>query len=101
MNNPIRFGILGCGTIAPTHARAIADGADLRTDPQTEKHAVWAASFREECARMPLPALRERLEQEVGKVFEQVLCDCGVFPYTAEGGAAFGRYLTDLQNHLK
>lgn len=24
MNDPVRFGILGCGTIAPTHARAIA-----------------------------------------------------------------------------
>ncbi len=82
-------------------ARAILSGADLCADPQTEKHAHWAESFREECAGMQLPDIRARLEQEVGRVFEQVLCDCGVFPYTEEGGTAFWRYLEDLTSHLK
>ncbi len=81
-------------------ARAIAGGADLREDAALAKHADWAEGFRDECAGLPLPALRKTLEQEVGRVFEQVLCDCGVFPYTDAGDAAFGRYLEDLQNHL-
>ena len=82
-------------------ARAILTGTDLRADPATEKHASWVDSFREECADRAFPDIRARLEQEVGRVFEQVLCDCGVFPYTGAGGAAFGQYLTDLQANVK
>ena len=82
-------------------ARAIAGGTDLRADPQTEKHASWAEGFRGECAGLSIPELRAKLELEVGRVFEQVLCDCGVFPYTEEGGAAFTRYLGDLESSLQ
>ena len=81
-------------------ADAISSGGDLRADEALAKHADWAESFRVECEGLPRPALRARLEQAVGRVFEQVLCDCGVFPYTDAGGAAFGRYLDDLQKTM-
>ena len=81
-------------------AEAFSAGTDLRADEALAKHADWAGTFRGECAGLPLPDIRARLEQEVGKVFEQVLCDCGVFPYTQAGEATFGRYLEDLQTHL-
>ena len=82
-------------------AGAIASGADLSADEAIAKHADWAKAFLGECEGLPFPALRRRLEQEVGRVFEQVLCDCGVFPYTDAGGEAFARYLVDLQNKLQ
>ena len=81
-------------------AEAISSGADLRADGSIAKHADWAETFRGECEGLPPAALRERLEQEVGRVFEQVLCDCGVFPYTDAGDAAFGRYLDDLRKTM-
>ncbi len=81
-------------------ASAMVDGADLRSDEAIARHADWAETFRDECVGMDLTSLRRKLEREVGRVFEQVLCDCGVFPYTEAGGAAFGRYLADLQSTI-
>ena len=50
MNNPIRFGILGCGLIAPVHARAIAatEGAVLlgAASGHPEKAEAFAAEHR-------------------------------------------------------
>jgi len=77
-------------------ADGILSGADLRADERTEKHADWAESLRPACAGLDFPSLRQKLEQEVGAVFEQVLCDCGVFPYTSAGDAAFERYAESL-----
>ena len=83
---------------------AVADGllagADLRADERTAKHADWADGLRAQCAHLDRPALRRFLENEVGRVFEHVLADCGVFPYTPEGDAAFARYLADLRAAL-
>ena len=84
---------------------AVADGllagADLRADERTAKHADWADGLRAQCAHLDRPALRRFLENEVGRVFEHVLEDCGVFPYTPEGDAAFARYLADLRTFLR
>ena len=49
MNNPIRFGILGCGTIAPTHARAIADGGAVLAGAVSRRYAQ-AQAFADEYA---------------------------------------------------
>ena len=81
-------------------AQGLLSGADLRADARTEKHADWAESLRPQCAGLDLPELRRLLEQEVGRVFEHVLDDCGVFPYTPEGETAFGRYLDSLTASL-
>ena len=82
-------------------AAGLRTGADLRADALTEKHARWAKSLRLKCEGLELPALRAFLENEVGRVFEHVLEDCGVFPYTPAGDAAWGRYVADLTAHLK
>ena len=91
-----------------SHASSTADilygliaGADLRADERTAKHADWADTLRAQCAHLDRPALRRFLENEVGRVFEHVLADCGVFPRTPEGGAAFRRYLDDLTGNMK
>ena len=82
-------------------ADGILTGADLRADERTEKHSDWAESLRGACEGMELPALRWKLETEVGRVFEHVLADCGVFPYTPAGDAAFRRYTEHLTAFLK
>ena len=82
-------------------ANAILTGADLRADVQTEKHAEWAESLRTQCSGLDFPALRNLLETEVGRVFEHVLADCGVFPYTPAGDAAWARYIESLTAFLK
>ena len=77
-------------------ANGLLTGADLRADERTEKHAGWVKPMRQACEGMDFPALRRCLETEVGRVFEHVLEDCGVFPWTDEGDAAFARYLDSL-----
>ena len=82
-------------------AQGLLTGADLRAEALTAQHADWADGLREACAGLDAPALRRFLENEVGRVFEHVLEDCGVFPRTAAGEAAFARYLEDLRAFLK
>ena len=82
-------------------AEAMLSGADLRADALTEKHADWAEDLRPACAGLDFPALRQKLEQAVGAVFEQVLCDCGVFPWIPAGEAAFDRYAESLRAFLR
>ena len=82
-------------------ATAILSGSDLRADERTAKHADWALSFLPDCAGLGREALRAKLETEVGRVFEQVLEDCAVFPRTEDGDAAFGRYLESLTRALQ
>ena len=72
-------------------------GADLTADSRTASHAVWA---QEVLARHPefcAENAESLLQQEVGAVFEQVLCDAGVFARNAEGSEAFRRFLCTLK----
>lgn len=72
-------------------------GADLTADSRTASHAVWA---QEVLARHPefcAENAESILQQEVGAVFEQVLCDAGVFARNAEGSEAFRRFLCTLE----
>ena len=82
-------------------AEAILTGADLFADERTALHADWALSFLPDCAGLDREALREKLKLEVGRVFEQVLEDCAVFPRTEAGEAAFGRYIASLTDFLR
>ncbi|MCC8126468.1 MAG: UDP-glucose--hexose-1-phosphate uridylyltransferase [Clostridiales bacterium] len=74
--------------------RYMLEGKDMRENPRTAAHAEWAEEvlgrrmdFREETA--------ERiLQEEVGRVFEQVLSDAGVFQWNSRSGmAAFRRFV--------
>ena len=82
-------------------AEAILSGGDLYADERTAKHADWALSFLPDCAGMDRGALREKLKLEVGRVFEQVLEDCAVFPRTVAGEAAWAEYIDSLTDALQ
>ena len=73
-------------------AAALAHGADLRGDPETEKHADWADELRKKHAFTPENA-QEIIQTETGLVFKRVLEDAGVYKRTPEGKAAFLRFL--------
>ena len=79
-----------------TELAAVADklvtGADLRADELTAKHAGWAEGFRGryEISRENVGGIVRR---ETGLVFARVLEHAGVYKRSAEGKAAFLRFL--------
>lgn len=67
--------------------------ADLAADPQTAAHADWAVDILQRHPEFCAENAESILHAEVGAVFEQVLCDAGVFKRDATGKAAFLRFL--------
>lgn len=67
--------------------------ADLAADPQTAAHADWAVDILQRHPEFCAENAESILQAEVGAVFEQVLCDAGVFKRDATGKAAFLRFL--------
>ncbi len=86
-------------------AKAIAQGVDYKTDEVLSKHAEWVAEFTPKYPELACgasnPSLTEKavmdiLKKEIGIVFMQVLEDAGVYKRTAEGQAAFDRFVQTL-----
>ena len=77
-------------------AEALVKGINLRADETLAKHADWADGLREKytfTAENALPILQD----EVGKVFAQVLEHAGVYKRTPEGQAAFLRFVESVK----
>ena len=77
-------------------AAALVSGADIRADETLAKHAAWADELRSRytfTAENALPILQD----EVGKVFAQVLEHAGVYKRTSEGKAAFLRFVESVK----
>ena len=70
-------------------------GLPLDTE-ETAKHAHW---FEEILSRRPVTAenITSVLEEEVGRVFETVLEDAGVYSPDAEGDAGISRFIAALE----
>lgn len=77
-------------------ADAIVNGKDLRANPETQLHADWAEEFIPSYAEITAENVMDILHAEVGKVFATVLEHAGVFKRTAEGEAAFMRFIESL-----
>ena len=79
---------------------AILAGKDLRADEALAKHADWVDEFRAKYAAQGVELTEENLEgilrDEIGIVFMQVLEDAGVYKRTAEGQAAFDRFVKSI-----
>ncbi len=76
-------------------ADALAHGGDIRGDEALAKHADWAEGLRERYAFTAENALPV-LQDEVGKVFAQVLEHAGVYKRDEAGRAAFERFLESV-----
>ena len=75
---------------------ALLSGADLAADERIAKHATWA---QEIAARREITPdnCDEVLRDEVGKVFINILGQCGVYARTPEGQAQFLKFLATVQ----
>ena len=76
-------------------ADAIVTGKDLRADETLAKHADWVDEFKGNYT-ITKENVSEILQQEVGKVFCQVLEDAGVYKCNDEGLKAFRRFIAIL-----
>ena len=73
-------------------AEAIVAGADIAADETLSKHANWVEGLKAQYTFTADNAL-DILMQETGKVFAAVLEDAGVYKNTAEGKAAFLKFI--------
>ncbi len=74
----------------------ILEGKDIRSNEQIEKHADWVDEFLPDYPDINKDNIGHILEQEVGKVFCQVLEDAGVYKCTPEGLESFHRFISVL-----
>ncbi len=73
-------------------AEGLAQGADLRANELTAKHADWAENFAKGYGITRDNAL-DIVKAETGKVFAQVLEHCGVYARTPQGKERFLKFL--------
>ncbi len=77
-------------------ADALVQGEDLRAEETLGKHADWAEELKTRYSFTQENAL-DILKKEVGIVFAQVLEHAGVYKCTAEGRAAFLRFIETVK----
>ena len=77
-------------------ADAMVAGVDLRTNETLAKHADWADQIRAKYPVLTSETISSILETEIGLVYCNILEQAGVFKRTAEGRAAFHRFLSSL-----
>ena len=75
---------------------AILNNENLDEKPETASHAQWARDVLERYPEFSETNAEAILHLEVGKVFEQVLCDAGVFKRDEKGIANFKRFVEVL-----
>ena len=73
-------------------AGLLAAGKDPAGDERVAKHADWVKGFADRCTFTDANA-EEILRREVGRTFEGVLEDAGVYKVTPEGREAFLRFI--------
>jgi len=76
-------------------ADALVKGADVSADERIEKHAAWVAAFADRYTFTEENVV-EILQKEIGKTFEAVLEDAGVYKCTPEGREAFVRFIEQV-----
>ena len=76
-------------------ADALVSGGDIRSDSTLEKHADWADELKKQYSFTAENAMKI-LQDEVGKVFAEVLEHAGVYKCTEEGRAAFLRFIQSV-----
>ena len=76
---------------------ALLDGVDPATVPEIEKHAAWAEQLKAQYT-FTKENTDEILRLEIGRVFEKVLEDAGVYKCTPKGREAFARFVKAVNN---
>lgn len=68
-------------------------GKDISAEPSLATHAEWADEILKRHFEFNSENADSIITLELGRVFEQVLCDCGVFKRNQEGADAFTRFI--------
>ena len=76
--------------------KAMLAGADLNSNPATASYSQWAKDILLRYPEFSETNAEDILHLEVGKVFEQVICDAGVFKRDEKGIAHFKRFVEVL-----
>ena len=71
----------------------ILTGKDIRSNEQISKHADWVDEFLPNYTSITEENVEEILQQEVGKVFCEVLEDAGVYKCDEKGLESFHRFV--------
>lgn len=80
-------------------AKCIISGKDIRSDKRVCAHADWADNFINEYSDITEENIKGILQQEIGKVFLEVLEDAGVYKCTPEGREALIRFIDYINNN--
>ena len=74
----------------------IAEGRDFAENEQIAKHKAWFERFRENYT-FTEENTEEILKKEIGRTFQRVLEDAGVYPRTEGGQLAFLRFIATIR----
>lgn len=74
----------------------ILEGKDIRSNESIEKHADWVEEFLPQYDNVNKETITSILQEEVGKVFCEVLEDAGVYKCTDAGLEEFRRFIATL-----
>ena len=74
----------------------IAEGRDFAENEQIAKHKAWFERFRENYT-FTEENTEEILKTEIGRTFQRVLEDAGVYPRTEGGQLAFLRFIATIR----
>ena len=74
----------------------LVSGKDIRSHADLEKHADWVDRFLPKYDSITAENVTDILHAEIGNVFMQVLEHAGVYKCTAEGRAAFLKFINTL-----
>lgn len=77
-------------------AEYMVEGKDIRSNTEIEKHADWVETFLPGYESVTSDNVEDILKKEVGRVFERVLEDAGVYKCSEEGRRSFERFLTSV-----
>ncbi len=77
-------------------AEYLLEGKDIRSNETLEKHADWVEEFLPQYDHLNAQNVHSILQQEIGKVFCQVLEDAGVYKCNEDGLTAFQKFIDIL-----
>ena len=77
---------------------AILNNKDYRNDKVLQKHADWVDEFKGNYKEINEANIDSILQEEIGKVFEQVLEDAGVYKCDEDGLRAFLRFIAEVNS---
>ncbi|MBR5279209.1 MAG: galactose-1-phosphate uridylyltransferase, partial [Clostridia bacterium] len=76
--------------------QAILNNEDISANPAIASHAQWAREVVAAYPNLNAENAEHILQQEIGKVFLQVLTDAGVYKRTPDGIKAFNKFINTL-----